>query len=561
MARTTPVHSGYTILNGAGTGANGNRIDVWVEYKLGAQSQSGNYTPITAYFYAALNPGYSSTTSYYTGLNSSFSVNGAAGTGVSNGAYDFTASSKVNLLGSYSGNIPHNADGTKSVAITGSFTTASSYITGGTISATVTLPAIARAAQPSCGAVTLGGSCVVRWTPASKDHTFALKFSLGAWSDTVSNIAPGSTAGYACSKEMPMALARQFTGKTATMTVTLTTYQGGQTLGSYSQSVTVTVPDSEETRPRVEAILTPASTPFAGLFVQGLSRVAAEITAQDPYGASITGYSLTVEGESYTGAAALSGYIRGAGDITVTVSATNSRGFTGTAAYEIPVIAYTQPRITGLSAYRCDSRGEKAEDGENLYLTANADFSDVQGNNACALSFRVKPEKGSWSEDTPLTGGIVLEGTLYKDTAYALEVIARDTAGNSHTARAAIASEKVYIHRPSGGTGLGIGGYVGEEDLLDIYFRVNARQGITAPSINYRGICESVTTATLPGVYRLTSDTVGTPCGEGILLVYNASETGQSTAAVLQLAVSAIGKIYTRVFWNGTPTAWKTIVS
>ena len=35
MARTTPVHSGYTIINGVGSGTNGGRIDVWVEYKLG----------------------------------------------------------------------------------------------------------------------------------------------------------------------------------------------------------------------------------------------------------------------------------------------------------------------------------------------------------------------------------------------------------------------------------------------------------------------------------------------------------------------------------------------
>jgi hypothetical protein len=109
MARKTPVHSGYTIINGSGTGTNGGRIDVWVEYSLGTQSVTGNYTPVTAYFYAALNPSYTSSTSNAAGLNSSFSVGGVAGQGVANGAYDFTASSKVNLLGSFSGNIPHNS--------------------------------------------------------------------------------------------------------------------------------------------------------------------------------------------------------------------------------------------------------------------------------------------------------------------------------------------------------------------------------------------------------------------------------------------------------------------
>lgn len=144
MARSTPVNSGYTIVNGAGTGINAERIDVWVEYKCGAENVVDNYTPFTAYFYAALNPSYTSTTQNVSGLNSTFNVDGKAGTSVTNGSYDFTSSSKVNLLGSYTGNITHGADGSKSVSITGSFTTLSSYISGGNISVTVELPKINR---------------------------------------------------------------------------------------------------------------------------------------------------------------------------------------------------------------------------------------------------------------------------------------------------------------------------------------------------------------------------------------------------------------------------------
>ena len=144
MARTTPINSGYSIINGTGTGSAGNRIDVWVEYNVGAGDIVTNSTPFTAYFYAALNPSYTSSTENATGLNSTFQVDGKAGTGVTNGAYNFTSSSKVNFLGSYSGNIPHNADGSKTVIIVGSFTTLSSYISGGNISATVALSQINR---------------------------------------------------------------------------------------------------------------------------------------------------------------------------------------------------------------------------------------------------------------------------------------------------------------------------------------------------------------------------------------------------------------------------------
>lgn len=562
MSRTTPVHSGYTILNGSGTGPNGGRIDVWAEYKLGTQSASGNYTPITAYFYAALNPSYSSTTSYASGLSSQFKVNGAAGTGVSNGAYDFTGATKVNLLGSYSGNISHNTDGTKTVDISGSFTTASSYITGGSVSGSIKLPTIPRAATiTSAPATALGSTCAVKWTPASSGHTYALDFSLGSWSKRVTGIAPKRTTAYSHTVAIPLEAARQFTAATAKMTVKLTTYNGASPLGSDSETFTVTVPDSEETRPRVSAVLTPASTPFAGLYIQGHSKVGAVITATDPYGASVTACKLAVEGKGYAGAEAVSDFITGSGTCTVTASATNSRGFTGTVSMDISVTPYTPPRLTAVSACRCDSQGTAAEDGECLYLSANAEHSDVQGLNTCAVRWRIKPEKGEYTDWQDLTQGVVMEGALYKDTAYTVQLEAADTVGNRTVTTVSIASEAVYMHRPAGGTGLGLGGYVGEDDLLDIYWRVNARKPLTAPSVNYRGFCTDVSSAVLPGVYRLTSDTVGSPCGEGLLLVYNASESGQSAAAVFQLVVSTVGKIYTRIRWNGTPYPWKTVTT
>ena len=182
MARTTPVHGGYTIIAGVGTGSNGGRIDVWAEYKLGAQSVAGNYTPIEVYFYAALNPSYSSSTSYYQGLNASLKVDGVAGDGVSNGAYDFTSSNKVNWLGSYSGNIAHNADGTKTISISGSFTTASSYISGGSVSASLTLPTIPRASSVSASDADIGSTAPVFIGRKSTGFTHTIAFEFGALS-------------------------------------------------------------------------------------------------------------------------------------------------------------------------------------------------------------------------------------------------------------------------------------------------------------------------------------------------------------------------------------------
>lgn len=143
MARTTPVNNGYTIINGSGTGSNGGRIDVWLEYKVTAQNASVNKSTIKVYFYAALKSGQSSDTWGGNGCNSSITIAGTKYTGVSNAAYDFRTTS-VNALGNKTVTITHEANGQKSISLSGSFTTKSSYISGGNVSSTtVRLPAFA----------------------------------------------------------------------------------------------------------------------------------------------------------------------------------------------------------------------------------------------------------------------------------------------------------------------------------------------------------------------------------------------------------------------------------
>ena len=62
MARNSPVHSGYSIINGSGSGKNADRIDVWVEYAVVSQDTSANASQVYVYFYTALKSGYTSET-------------------------------------------------------------------------------------------------------------------------------------------------------------------------------------------------------------------------------------------------------------------------------------------------------------------------------------------------------------------------------------------------------------------------------------------------------------------------------------------------------------------
>ena len=146
MARNSPIHSGYSIINGSGSGSNANRIDVWVEYSVVSQNISANASQVYAYFYTALRNGYTSETHQKSGLYSTFTVDGTSGNTVSNGSYDFRDTTPM-LLGSYSGYVYHNSDGTGYASVSGSFETESKYISGGSVSGTIYLPTIYREAS------------------------------------------------------------------------------------------------------------------------------------------------------------------------------------------------------------------------------------------------------------------------------------------------------------------------------------------------------------------------------------------------------------------------------
>lgn len=146
MARTTPVHSGYTIIQGTTTGSSAYKADTWVEYTIASQSVQNNQTRIIAYFYTALASGQTSGTydNQDGGECQYFKVNGVSGTIYWNdGPYDYRSSTPM-LIAKFDGYITHNEDGSKTITIAGSYSTKSSYISGGNISANVTLPTIDR---------------------------------------------------------------------------------------------------------------------------------------------------------------------------------------------------------------------------------------------------------------------------------------------------------------------------------------------------------------------------------------------------------------------------------
>lgn len=378
-----------------------------------------------------------------------------------------------------------------------------------TVNATVTLPMIASASTITSAAdVVLGNNCSVTWTPMAASFRYKLKFSLGNWSYTTGAIHPNKTSAYTyTSYPIPMEVARQIiSGREGNMTATLYTYSDSgataQIGTASSKTFKVSVPETEETKPTVDMKLSPVSSlaaPFNTMYIQGLSKVQAELTITTKLGATVSASNITVEGSVYA-SPYTSNVLSQSGEQDVKGQVKDSRGYYGTYYKTIMVIPYSKPKILAVKGEsnvvvaRCDADGNLSDSGTYLKIKARREYekivsNDVQ-NNFCKIQYRYKSEGdasySSWvtildshslSSDEVATGAL-LNGALAIDTNYVVQVRVIDDLGESAFVTQYVPSEKVYMDRPAGGKGMGLGGYCTADDQLDVYWKIKARAGL-----------------------------------------------------------------------------------
>ncbi len=380
-----------------------------------------------------------------------------------------------------------------------------------TASDTVTLPSIEGASTiDSASNVTLGNACAVKWTPKSASFRYKLKFALGNWSYTTGAIHPNKTSQHTYTGyTIPLDVAKQITTATTdSMTVTLYTYSDSSAttqVGSASSTTfSVTVPENDSTKPTVKAMsVSPASSlkaPFNSLYIQGYSRVKADLTFGTKYDATVSASSITVQGTSYASPYE-SGTLTQTGTVSVKATVKDSRGFYGTSYKEIEVIPYSQPYVSAKSgesniiAARCDDESKFTDSGTYLKIKAKAVYSKVISNgvqnNYARIKFRYRKEGGSWSgwqiileckaqnSDEVITAPL-LGGDLDVKTNYQVQIIAADDMNHeSDPVTIALPGVGVYMDRPAGGKSMGLGGYAQSDGVLDVYWKTNARGGLS----------------------------------------------------------------------------------
>ena len=454
-----------------------------IEWSSKADTANNKSTVTAALYYRRTNDGYTT----YGYRYCSITINGT--TFNASGAITITEHEWVKAAeGTVT--VSHNSDGTKSISISAEGYVGGTSLKSTTCSGTAKLDSIARASTiTSAGDVILGDLCGVKWTPMAKSFRYKLKFSLGSWSHTTGAIHPNTTSAYMYSGyTIPLDVANQVTSATSgTMTATLYTYSDSgatkQVGSASSKTFTIKIPGNEDTWPTVTMSLSPVSSlpsAFAGLYIQGKTKVKATLSATGKYGADIKSYSMKVEGTSYPGLT--SGYLPNYGSIKVYGDALDTRAFIGITSEDITVLAYSKPKITVNACGRCDENGNLSDSGTYLKIKATRSYSAVTSDgsqkNFCQIRYRYKETsassysawttilaKDSISGNTVETGAL-LGGVLAVDKTYQVQVQAIDDIGDYADTTIEVPTEMVHTHKAK--NGIGFGKYCEGEKLMDV---------------------------------------------------------------------------------------------
>lgn len=178
------------------------------------------------------------------------------------------------------------------------------------------------------------------------------------------------------------------TANSGTGSVVVQTYAGsvgGTYIGQNTYPFTMTVPDTDATKPTVgsltAAVVNNSVPPAWGIYLQNLSGVT--LTANSPAGnngSTVSTYTFkqgeTVIGTTNGVASFTVNPIPISGSVTYSVVVTDSRGKqSAPKSVTIPVQPYTAPTFTDATAFRCMSNHEASETGTYIGVRAAWSFT------------------------------------------------------------------------------------------------------------------------------------------------------------------------------------------
>ena len=254
--------------------------------------------------------------------------------------------------------VTHNNDGTKTIALGYSLDMADYYYTPGPISGSGSFvcATIPRATTPtlSASSINLGESVTISVANrASSSFSHKFTYTLGSLSGDIgtlnANASPQTIAWLTADN-----FAKQIkTSLSAVCTISCETLSGTTSIGIKTVNLTLKVPNTATFQPSASiSAISEQDATVASLFpngdylVQGKSKINVTASGTGKYSATIAGLTTKVNNVAYEPPQNIP--ITASGTITISATATDSRGLSGTASTTKTSLAYSAPKASGV---------------------------------------------------------------------------------------------------------------------------------------------------------------------------------------------------------------------
>ena len=462
--------------------------------------------------------------------------------------------------------VSHNADGTASCRIIGTFVLNGSYgstsIGTMTVDQTLTLPTIPRSSGLTiASSANTGTSITATITPANSTFKHKLQYKVGATTFYTSDYIPAGTTTY--TREIPHSWLPS--ADSGTLVVFLYTYNAsGVEIASTYKLVSITVPASLQ--PSISSFAASlADGGLKGLFVQGKSSANLSVTASASAGSSIKSYTFSGPNiyTSTTANVVTTPIIQSKEAVTYKVIVTDYRNRSIEGTVNVYVYPYSIPTILSVTAHRCNSDGILSDNGTYIKYNINSSYSPVNGNNTRLITAAysadggksylnetiVHPETNTSSSISGVYGGGVFDITK----GYILKFTIKDYYLSYPATEVRITSAARPINISKTGKGIGIGKMSENDVLLDC-----------AWDIKSHGTFSSLEYSKLTGYTYLGSVDLNTIKTPGMYGVYNAANAPVAHISTLEVVMYSpdwiiqrltsveTGAVYLRRWHSGT---------
>lgn len=331
--------------------------------------------------------------------------------------------------------VGHNADGSKTVAVSASFNNADrgTYLpTTGSCSGSLKLTTIPRATVPSVDKPSLDCGSVIKFTGTSASSNFSHKLYT-TWNNEeklIATIDKGSTA-VSYSYTIPTSWEKNMPNTTSAIaTFILETLNGDTVIGRKSINATVQVRSGIVPtigNPTIED--TNSISKVMGLYVQSQSCIKFTIPTSGNQGSTITSVSTKFNNQTYSGSTFTTQAIQDSGTLTYTITVTDSRGRTATKSGSVNVVAYNPPSLTNVSAKRANS-GYAVDESSGTYalLHFKVGFTSLSNKNVTSFYIQYRASgASSWTKINSWANNYTLEqdykaGNLFTSTTSTYEI-------------------------------------------------------------------------------------------------------------------------------------------